>query len=260
MSLIPYYLQYLSEICEGSRPAPAGIELHETDDLQKAIELQKRISEMGIPAFVKACADAAGEEIAQEEYDSFDPAELSAAISQMAAQAQTATADEPVPEEPAEPVKTEIRDIYEVFLDSICLDDALVQYLIDILRRGAKEEFEKLSHAAARTIIDMDDFLAWFGNKELIGSADEQACVYVMDKALSRLIMEKEGELAAALLSGDEKTFLLFRTQAPELRQMPAATYEWYCENYLDSYYPLRFILKQNGVKFPEAPKRNEET
>ena len=259
MSLIPYYLQYLSEICEGSRPAPAGITLHETDDLQKAIELQKSIAAMGIPAFVKACADAAGEIIAQEEYDSFDPAELSAAITQMASQVQPEPAVEETPSEPEEPVKSEIRDIYEVFLDSICLDDALVRYLIDILRRGAKDEFEKLSHAAARTIIDMDDFLAWFGNKELIASETEQACVYVMDRALSRLINEKEGELAAALLSGDENTFLLFRTEAPELRQMPAATYEWYCENYLDSYYPLRFILKQNGVVFPKAPMQNSE-
>ena len=242
MSLTARYLQYLSEICEGSRPVPAGITLHETDDLKKAIELQKQIEAIGIPAFVKACAESTGDVITQEEYDSFDPAELSAAISQIADQA-------PSPE----PIKTEIRDIYEVFLDSVSLDDALVQYLIDILRRRSKAEFETLSHAAARTVLDMDDFLSWLGNKELIASEQEQACVYVMDKALQRLMEEQEGILAAALLSGDEKTFLLFRTEAPELRQMPAATYEWYCENYLDKYYPLRFILRQNGVEFPKA-------
>ena len=37
MSLIPYYLQYLSEICEGTRQAPEGLALSEQDDLKKAL-------------------------------------------------------------------------------------------------------------------------------------------------------------------------------------------------------------------------------
>ena len=40
MSLIPYYLQYVSEICEGTRKAPAGIVLTEQEDLKKALQLQ----------------------------------------------------------------------------------------------------------------------------------------------------------------------------------------------------------------------------
>ena len=40
MSLIPYYLQYLSEICEGTRLAPEGLALSEQDDLKKALQLQ----------------------------------------------------------------------------------------------------------------------------------------------------------------------------------------------------------------------------
>ena len=60
-------------------------------------------------------------------------------------------------------------------------------------------------------------------------------------------------ELAAALLSGDETTFRLFRTQAPELVHLPDATYEWYCKNYLDRYYPVRFILHHQGIEFPQA-------
>ena len=82
MSLVPYYLQYLSEICEGTRKAPAGIALTEQEDLKKALQLQAEIAKMGIPAFVKACAEADGTEIPQEEYDSFDPAELNAAVPQ----------------------------------------------------------------------------------------------------------------------------------------------------------------------------------
>ena len=53
MSLIPYYLQYVSEICEGTRKAPAGIVLTEQEDLKKALQLQAEITKMGIPAFVR---------------------------------------------------------------------------------------------------------------------------------------------------------------------------------------------------------------
>ena len=88
MSLIPYYLQYLSEICEGTRQAPEGLALSEQDDLKKALQLQAGIAEMGIPAFVRACAAQDGTEIPQSDYDSFDPAELNAAIAQLAAAAQ----------------------------------------------------------------------------------------------------------------------------------------------------------------------------
>ena len=245
MSLVPYYLQYLSEICEGTRKAPAGIALTEQEDLKKALQLQAEIAKMGIPAFVKACAEADGTEIPQEEYDSFDPAELNAAVAQLAAAAQPQEQAEP--ESSQEPVRTETRDIFEVFLDSVCLDDNLLTYLIDILRRRSEPEFAKLSHAAARTELKLDDFLAWLGNMELL------ACAAIMDKCLYRLEQEGELELIAALLSGDEKTFKLFRTQAPELLHLPDATYEWYCKHYLDRYYPVRFILHHQGIEFPRA-------
>ena len=59
-------------------------------------------------------------------------------------------------------------------------------------------------------------------------------------------------------MSGDETTFKLFRTQAPELVHLPDATYEWYAQNYLDRYYPVRFILRMNGVVFPELTQKEE--
>ena len=34
----------------------------------------------------------------------------------------------------------------------------------------------------------------------------------------------------------------------PELRHLPAATYQWFCKNYLDRYYPVRFMIRANGV------------
>lgn len=251
MSLIPHYLQFLSEICEGSRPLPDGFTLTETDDLKKAVELQTQIQAMGIPEFVRRCAAQTGEVIPQADYDAFDPEELNAAVAQLAAGA-SAPEEAPKAEESA-PVKTETRDIFEVFLDSVCLEDELFQYFIDILQRGAEGEFRTLSRAAARTELSMEDFLAWLGNRELLGSTDEQACVRIMDGCLDRLMAEGEGELAAALLSGDEKTFKLFRTEAPELVHLPDATYDWFCRYYLDGYYPIRFILRQNGVVFPTA-------
>ena len=47
-------------------------------------------------------------------------------------------------------------------------------------------------------------------------------------------------------------TFELFRCEAPELLHLPEATFDWYCRNYLDRDYPLRMILRLNGVEFPE--------
>ena len=249
MSLIPDYLQFVSEIREGKRPLPEGFALHETDDLKKAVELQTQIQTVGIPEFVRRCAAQTGEAIPQADYDAFDPNDLNAAIAQLAAE----RAPEPEDAADGEPVRTETRDIFEVFLDSICLEDELVNYLIDVLLRKSDGEFRILSRAAARTVLSMDDFLAWLGNRELLGSTDEQACVRIMDGCLDRLVREQRVEVAAALISGDQATFEIFRTEAPELVHLPDATYDWYCKYYLDGYYPIRFILRQNGVAFPAA-------
>ncbi len=251
MTLLERYLNYLSQICEGSREAPDGITLTKTGDMEKAIELQQQIAAIGIPEFVRLCAAQDGETIPEEELESFDPSQMLAALSNL--EAAQETAEDPAQEEtPEEPVKSEIRDIYEVFLDSVCLEDNLLSYLIDIAKRGAKDEFQTLSHAAARTLLSLDEFLLWLGNKEALAGPDERACAAIMDAALARLMQEGQRELAAALLSGDETTFKLFRTEAPELVHLPNATYEWYVQNYLDRYYPVRFIMKMNDVEFPD--------
>ena len=46
-------------------------------------------------------------------------------------------------------MKTEVRNIYEVFLDSVCLEESLLAYLIDLLRREDHEGFKKLSSGGA---------------------------------------------------------------------------------------------------------------
>ena len=255
MTLLERYLNYLSQICEGSRKAPDGITLTKTGDMEKAIELQQQIAAIGIPEFVRLCAAQDGETIPEEELESFDPSQMLAALSNL--EAAQETAEEPAQEEtPEEPVKSEIRDIYEVFLDSVCLEDNLLSYLIVFAKRGAKDEFQTLSHAAARTLLSLVVFLLWLGNKEALAGPDERACAAIMDAALARLMQEGQRELAAALLSGDETTFKLFRTEAPELVHLPDATYEWYVQNYLDRYYPVRFIMKMNGVEFPDIPTK----
>ncbi len=230
------YLQYFSEVCAGTRPLPQGLSSQAEDEMAKVVELQTQVLAMGIPEFVRQCAEADGETIPQEALDSFD------------LQAVLQTLEQP-PQPQPEPVKTEIRNIYEVFLDSVCLEESLLAYLIDLLRREDHEGFKKLSQVAARTHLDMEDFRIWLGHKELLGDEEEQLCVRVMDTALERLMAEGRAEVAAALLSGDEKTFTAFRAEAPELIHLPVATYDWLCKNYLDRYYPVRFMIRANGVK-----------
>lgn len=235
MELWTYYLKFFSEICDGTRPLPEGLHAGAQDPMARVMELQAQVLDMGVPAFVRRCAMQTGENIPQSAYDSFD---LQAALSQLEAAAQ--------PE--AEPVRTEIRNIYEVFLDSVCLEDRLLAYLIDLLKRDDRDGFRALSQAAARTHLDMNDFRSWLAHKELLGSEEERLCVQIMDRCLDRLLAERRPKVAAALISGDEATFKAFRAEAPELVRLPVATYEWFCTNYLDRYYPIRFMIRANGV------------
>ena len=73
-----------------------------------------------------------------------------------------------------------------------------------------------------------------------------------MDAVFGRLAAEGQKELIAALLCGDQTTFELFRCDAPELQHLPEATFEWYEKNYLQGYYPVRYMLKYNGVALPK--------
>lgn len=243
MDLVEYFVQFLTELCEGTRKTPPGLVLTETEEEARATQLQPQIQAIGVPAFVRLCAMDEGLEIPEEVFTDFQNKMLARSLEDI----PTEELPEPTPTD----VPSEIRDIYEVFLDSICLEDVFIQYLIDVLRRGAKDEFEKLSQAAARSVLDMDDFLAWLGNKELLGPVEEQAAARILDECFARLWAEGERELLAALLSGDEQTFCTFRCEAPELIHIPEATYEWFCKYYLDCYYPIRFLLKCNGITFP---------
>ena len=161
----------------------------------------------------------------------------------------------PAPQEdaaPSEPDPDANKHAFEVFLDCIAMDDGLVQYLIDVLKRMDRKEFFKLSQITTKLDLDPEEFLYWLGRRELYAGEEEQACAAMMDHALLRLAEEGRLDVVAALLSGDQKTFEALRCEAPELVHAPVATYDWYARNYLDRDYPIRLIMRLNGVKFPQ--------
>ena len=54
MTLFEYYIQYMTQICEGTLPAPAGITLTETDDMRRATAPPPPTPAIAPPARVRA--------------------------------------------------------------------------------------------------------------------------------------------------------------------------------------------------------------
>lgn len=247
MTLFDYYLQYMTEVWEGKRPAPEGITLPDSGDENARIQaLGQQLQAMGMADFVRACAAQDGTVLPEELFsEHIDPNGLEFFL-------RDPDAPEPAPEKPAEPDPDADKHAFEVFLDCIAMDDGLVQYLIDVLKRMDRKEFFKLSQITTKLDLDPEEFLYWLGRRELYAGEEEQACAAMMDHALLRLAEEGRLDVVAALLSGDQKTFEALRCEAPELVHAPVATYDWYARNYLDRDYPIRLIMRLNGVKFPQ--------
>ncbi len=240
MTLFDYYLQYMTEVWEGKRPAPEGITLPEDGDESTRIQaLGQQLQAMGMAAFVRACAAQDGDALPEELFTE------SAPIPDAPPAPQTDAA-------PSEPDPDAGKHAFEVFLDCIAMDDGLVQYLIDVLKRMDRAAFFKLSQITTKLDLDPEEFLYWLAHRQDYAGEDEQICAAVMDAALLRLAQEGRLDVVAALLSGDRKTFEALRCEAPELVHLPAATYDWYARHYLDRDYPIRLIMRLNGVKFPE--------
>ncbi len=240
MTLFDYYLQYMTEVWEGKRPAPEGITLPEDGDESTRIQaLGQQLQAMGMAAFVRACAAQDGDALPEELFTESAPVP----DAPPAPQADAA---------PSEPDPDAGKHAFEVFLDCIAMDDGLVQYLIDVLKRMDRAEFFKLSQITTKLDLDPEEFLYWLAHRQDYAGEDEQICAAVMDAALLRLAQEGRLDVVAALLSGDRKTFEALRCEAPELVHLPAATYDWYARHYLDRDYPIRLIMRLNGVKFPE--------
>ena len=247
MELFDYYLRYMTELLEGKRPAPEGINLMAEDEEGRTRQITEQLSAMGAADFVRACAAQDGETL---------PEELFSGDSGMAgfqAFLKSAQQEEPPqPEASDEPDPDAGKHAFEVFLDCVAMDDGLVQYLIDVLKRRDWKEFYKLSQITTRMDLDPEEFLYWLGHREDYADDEERSCAVIMDSCLERLMNEGKLELAAALLSGDQTTFDRFRCDAPELVHLPQATYDWFSRNYLDRDYPIRVLMKWNGVTFPE--------
>ncbi len=240
MTLFDYYLQYMTEVWEGKRPAPEGITLPDSGDESTRIQaLGQQLQAMGMAAFVRACAAQDGDALPEELFTESAPVPDAPPVPQADAA-------------PSEPDPDAGKHAFEVFLDCIAMDDGLVQYLIDVLKRMDRAEFFKLSQITTKLDLDPEEFLYWLAHRQDYAGEDEQICAAVMDAALLRLAQEGRLDVVAALLSGDRKTFEALRCEAPELVHLPAATYDWYARHYLDRDYPIRLIMRLNGVKFPE--------
>ena len=249
MTLFDYYLRYMTEVWEGTRPAPEGIALPEGSDENARIQaLGQQLQDMGMAAFVRACAAQDGTVLPEELFAESDDLGSFELFLQNADKAQEAPAAE---EKTVTPDPDANKHAFEVFLDCIAMDDGLVQYLIDVLKRMDRKEFFKLSQITTKLDLDPEEFLYWLGRRETYADEEEQGCAAAMDHALLRLADEGRLDVVAALLSGDRNTFETFRCEAPELMHAPIATFEWYEKNYLDRDYPIRLIMRLNGVQFP---------
>ena len=249
MTLFDYYLQYMTELWEGKRPAPKGITLPEGGDESARIQaLGQQLQTMGMAHFVRACAAQDGTELPEELFkESGDLGGFEAFLRKV-----DDGAGAPEPEIAPEPDRDADKHAFEVLLDCIAMDDGLVQYLIDVLKRMDRKEFFKLSQITTKLDLDPEEFLYWLAHRQDYAGEEEQGCAALMDAALLRLAEEGRLDVVAALLSGDQKTFEALRCEAPELVHVPAATFEWYEKNYLDRDYPIRIIMRLNGVQFPD--------
>lgn len=249
MTLFDYYLRYMTEVWEGTRPAPEGITLPEGGDENARIQaLGQQLQDMGMAAFVRTCAAQDGTVLPEELFAESGDLGGFELFLQNADKAQEALAAE---KKSATPDSDANKHAFEVFLDCIAMDDGLVQYLIDVLKRMDRKEFFKLSQITTKLDLDPEEFLYWLGRRETYADEEEQGCAAAMDHALLRLADEGRLDVVAALLSGDRNTFETFRCDAPELMHAPIATFEWYEKNYLDRDYPIRLIMRLNGVQFP---------
>lgn len=249
MTLFDYYLRYMTEVWEGTRPAPEGITLPEGGDENARIQaLGQQLQDMGMAAFVRACAAQDGTVLPEELFAESNDLGSFELFLQNAGKAQEAPAAE---EKTVTPDPDADKHAFEVFLDCIAMDDGLVQYLIDVLKRMDRKEFFKLSQITTKLDLDPEEFLYWLGRREMYADEEEQGSAVAMDHALLRLADEGRLDVVAALLSGDRNTFETFRCEAPELMHAPIATFEWYEKNYLDRDYPIRLIMRLNGVQFP---------
>ena len=251
MDLFERSLHYMLEIMQGKRTPPEGMNITAEDEEERARQVGEQAAAMGVEALVRACAAQDGEELPEElfQYDPYDGMPLSNKVNAVQYFVKKDGAED-APAEESAPDPDKGKHAFEVFLDCLALEDNLIVYLIEVLKNRDWTEFNKLSRITTNMDLDPEEFLYWLGHREDYAEEEEQVCAVLMDRCLERLLSEGKTETVAALLSGDEATFNAFRCEAPELVHLPQATYEWYCRNYLDRDYPVRALMRWNGVDF----------
>lgn len=249
MDLIEYSLHYMIELLQGKRTPPEGMTITAEDTEGRARQIGEQAAAMGVEALVRACAAQDGEELPEELFRQ-DPT-VSDKLCGVQYFIEKDGAEEAPTEDAPAPDPDKGKHAFEVFLDCLALEDNLIFYLIDVLKRRDWKEFYKLSRITTNMDLDPEEFLYWLGHKEDFASGEEKNCAEIMDRCLERLMVRGQTETVAALLSGDEATFNAFRREDPELSFLKEhATYEWYCRNYLDRDYPIRALMRWNGVDF----------
>lgn len=172
MTLFDYYLRYMTEVWEGTRPAPEGIALPEGSDENARIQaLGQQLQDMGMAAFVRACAAQDGTVLPEELFAESGDLGGFELFLQNADKAQESPAAE---KKSATPDPDANKHAFEVFLDCIAMDDGLVQYLIDVLKRMDRKEFFKLSQITTKLDLDPEEFLYWLGRRETYADEEEQ--------------------------------------------------------------------------------------
>lgn len=240
MTLMEQFLKDCAAICEGELSPPDGISLSTGTPMERAVELHSQIRD--IPGFVRACAQVRGETLPESLFDDFREEDVEKALSQISLDVED------------EPPREDRPNVFEAFASALLLEEGLTAYLIHILRSDDRLSFFKLSKVAVQADIDPHAFLYWLGHKEDFADETERSCARLYDGVMDRLLREGGQEVAAALLSGDRNTFEAFRREAPELQGMESDAYQQFCEYYLDRHYPLRLMLRFNGISFPDDP------
>ena len=87
--------------------------------------------------------------------------------------AETPEAAPEAPAQPPEPDPDANKHAFEVFLDCIAMDDGLVQYLIDVLKRMDRAEFFKLSQITTKLDLDPEEFLYWLAHRQDYAGEEE---------------------------------------------------------------------------------------
>ena len=136
MELCEHYLHYMSALCEGTMPAPPELALTADTTEERAAQLQSALKDLSVPDFVRLCAKSAGDELDEAIFDHFSEEDFSRALLQtLTAAAEPEEVEEKPPAAESTPDPDAGKHAFEVFCDCVELDEQLVAYLIDILKR-----------------------------------------------------------------------------------------------------------------------------